>query len=213
MAIRCRHWALLGALALVAGPTAALAQSYPARPIRWVVPYTPGGLTDNVTRWVTAKLQEALGQPIVIENKPGANSITGADAVATAQPDGYTLLTVIAAFAANDTLYAGKLPYDTRKSLVPDPERLVEGNLAKQLEHGMEGGDETQPGRPASAGHAIGRYRQGWRRTCGWPDHFARRAQWPDLRLPRFRQDVVCDGDARQPSHLYRRRGENTLSA
>lgn len=106
-------------LALAASASSALAQTYPNRPIRWVVPYTPGGLTDNVTRMVTAKLQEGLGQPIAIENRPGSNSIIGADAVAKAAPDGYTFLTVIAAFAANDTLYAGKLPYDTRKSLVP----------------------------------------------------------------------------------------------
>ena len=99
--------------------TAADAQPYPNKPIRWVVPYTPGGLTDNVTRIVTVKLAEAMGQPIAIENKPGSNSIIGADAVAKAAPDGYTFLTVIAAFAANDTLYAGRLPYDTRKNLVP----------------------------------------------------------------------------------------------
>jgi tripartite-type tricarboxylate transporter receptor subunit TctC len=109
-----------GALVVMASASGlAQAQSYPTRPIRWVVPYTPGGLTDNVTRMVTAKLQEALGQPIAIENRPGSNSIVGADAVAKAQPDGHTFLTVIAAFAANATLYAGKLPYDTRTSLVP----------------------------------------------------------------------------------------------
>ncbi len=114
-----------GALAVVATLiiTPAIAQnstgSWPNRPIRWVVPYTPGGLTDNVTRMVTAKLQEALGQPVAIDNRPGSNSIVGAEAVAKAAPDGYTFLTVIAAFAANATLYAGKLPYDTQKSLVP----------------------------------------------------------------------------------------------
>jgi tripartite-type tricarboxylate transporter receptor subunit TctC len=111
--------ASLVALAALLPSDAGNAQTYPSRPIRWIVPYTPGGLTDNVTRMVAAKLQEALGQPIAIENKPGANSITGAEAAATATPDGYTFLTVIAAFAANDTLYAGKLPYDTRKSFFP----------------------------------------------------------------------------------------------
>ena len=111
--------AVLAGLAAVCAPGLAQAQAYPSKPIRWVVPYTPGGLTDNVTRMVTARLQETLGQPIAIDNRPGSNSIIGADAVAKAAPDGYTFLTVIAAFAANDTLYAGKLPYDTRKSLVP----------------------------------------------------------------------------------------------
>ena len=95
------------------------AQTYPTKPIRWVVPYTPGGLTDSVTRLVTTKLQAALGQPITVDNRPGSNSIVGTEAVTKAAADGYTMLTVIAAFAANETLYAGKLPYDTRKSLVP----------------------------------------------------------------------------------------------
>ena len=82
----------------------AFAQNYPSKPIRWVVPYTPGGYTDNVTRIVTAKVQTILGQPIIIENKPGANSIIGTDFVAKAAPDGYTILTVITAHAANATL-------------------------------------------------------------------------------------------------------------
>ena len=97
----------------------AAAQTYPTKPIRWIVPYTPGGITDNVTRMVTLKMQEALGQSIVIENKPGANSIIGADLVAKAAPDGYTMLTVIAAHAANATLYQGKLPFDPVKSFAP----------------------------------------------------------------------------------------------
>ena len=66
----------------------ASAQDYPNKPIRWVVPYTPGGYTDNVTRIVSAKVQTILGQPIVIENKPGANSIIGVDFVAKAPADG-----------------------------------------------------------------------------------------------------------------------------
>lgn len=105
-------------LLLVACAGAAQAQ-YPAKPIRWIVPYTPAGITDNVTRMVTAKMQEALGQSIVIENKPGANSIIGADLAAKAPPDGYTVVTVIAAHAANATLYAGKLPFDPVKSFAP----------------------------------------------------------------------------------------------
>lgn len=104
---------------LLAAPLAAGAQSYPNKPIRWVVPYTGGGLTDVVTRVVAQKMQNALGQPIVIDNRPGANSILGADIVSRAPPDGYTLLTVIAAHAANATLYAGKLPFDPVKSFIP----------------------------------------------------------------------------------------------
>src|SRR5882672_1458828 len=101
---------------LAAGPAHA---QYPARPIHWIVPYTPAGITDSLTRIVAQKLEAGLGQPVVIENKPGANSIVGADLVARSAPDGYTALTVIAAHAANATLYAGKLPFDPVKSFVP----------------------------------------------------------------------------------------------
>src|SRR5437870_9221880 len=106
-------------LVTLAAPLIAHAQAWPAKPIRWVVPYTGGGITDVVTRVVTQKMQTSLGQPIVVDNRPGANSILGADIVAKAPPDGYTTLTVIAAHAANATLYAGKLPFDTVKSFAP----------------------------------------------------------------------------------------------
>src|SRR5205809_850915 len=108
---------LASALALL-GVAGAWAQ-YPARPIKWIVPYTPGGITDSLTRIVAQRLETALGQPIVIENKPGANSIVGAELVARSAPDGYTVLTVIAAHAANATLYAGKLSFDPVKSFAP----------------------------------------------------------------------------------------------
>jgi tripartite-type tricarboxylate transporter receptor subunit TctC len=97
----------------------ASAQAWPAKPIRWVVPYTGGGITDVVTRIVTQKMSGPLGQPIVVDNKPGANSILGSDLAAKAPPDGYTMVTVIAGYAANVTLYAGKLPFDPLKDLVP----------------------------------------------------------------------------------------------
>ena len=115
-----RAWsrALALLLPLVLAPLAAAAP-YPSHSIRWVVPYTPGGITDTVTRLVASKLQDALGQPIVVENKPGANSIVGAEIVAKSAPDGYTILTVIAAHAANTTLYAGKLPFDPVKGFSP----------------------------------------------------------------------------------------------
>jgi tripartite-type tricarboxylate transporter receptor subunit TctC len=92
----------------------ALAQSWPNRPIRMIVPYTPGGYTDLMARLVGQKVSEALGQPIIFENKPGANAIIGTDVVAKAAPDGYTFGTVIAAHAVNATLNP-KLPYDTLK--------------------------------------------------------------------------------------------------
>ena len=103
----------------LAVPLASFSQNYPNKPIRWVVPYTGGGITDVVTRVVTNKMASALGQPIVVDNRPGANSILGSDLVAKAPPDGYTMLTVIAGYAANVTLYQGKLPFDPAKNLVP----------------------------------------------------------------------------------------------
>ena len=106
-------------LACILTAPVAWAQQYPSKPIHWVVPYTPGGITDSVTRIVADKLGSSLAQPIVIENKPGANSIIGADTVAKSTADGYTGLTVIAAHAANATLYAGKLPFDPVKSFTP----------------------------------------------------------------------------------------------
>jgi tripartite-type tricarboxylate transporter receptor subunit TctC len=92
---------------------------WPSKPIRWIVPYTPGGITDSVTRVIAQRVSDALGQPIVIENKPGANSIVGAEAAAKSAPDGYTILTVIGGHAANATLYAGKLSFDPVKSFAP----------------------------------------------------------------------------------------------
>src|SRR5688572_12935629 len=97
----------------------AQAQAYPNKPIRWIVPYTGGGITDVVTRVVTQKMSGPLGQSIVVDNRPGANSILGSDLAAKAAPDGYTILTVIAGYAANVTLYQGKLPFNPAKDLVP----------------------------------------------------------------------------------------------
>jgi len=107
------------AAALLIFFSSAEAQSYPNKPIRWVVPYTGGGITDVVTRIVTQKMSGPLGQAIVVDNRPGANSILGSDLAAKAAPDGYTMVTVIAGYAANVTLYAGKLPFDPLKDLVP----------------------------------------------------------------------------------------------
>ena len=98
-------------------PGALRAQSWPTKPIRWVVPYTAGWLTDVVTRLTLEKM--AVGQNFVVDNKPGANSLIGSEMVANAAPDGYTFLTVIAAHAANKTLYAGKLKFDPVKGFAP----------------------------------------------------------------------------------------------
>lgn len=106
---------LAGGAAAIAAPAYAQA-AWPSRPIRVIVPYPPGGFTDVTARLVAQKLQERLGQTVTVENKPGANSIIGVDAVAKAAPDGHTFGVVIAAYAANTTLYP-KLPYDPRKDL------------------------------------------------------------------------------------------------
>jgi tripartite-type tricarboxylate transporter receptor subunit TctC len=109
-----RRAALLSAVLLLCPAADAFAQNWPTKPIRWIVPYTPGGYTDIVTRSVTQKLSDVFGQTIVIENRPGANSVIGADIVAKAPPDGYTFGTVIAAHAVNATLNP-KLPFDPLK--------------------------------------------------------------------------------------------------
>lgn len=98
-------------------PTAipAAAQNYPSRPIRVVVPYPPGGITDVTTRIVAQELSKTIKQNVLVDNRPGANSILGVEIVSKATPDGYTLASVIAAHAANQTLYP-KLPYDSVKS-------------------------------------------------------------------------------------------------
>ncbi|MFI5445540.1 tripartite tricarboxylate transporter substrate binding protein [Polaromonas sp. UC242_47] len=108
-------------LAVAAGASAVcaplLAQSaWPNKPIRIIVPYTPGGFTDQMARLVQVGLQNRLQQPVTIDNKPGANSIIGVDMLAKAPADGSTFAVVIAAYAANTTLYP-KLPYDPRKDV------------------------------------------------------------------------------------------------
>src|SRR5215471_9586712 len=112
-----RRALLAGGMAAAAFPGIARAETWPAKPIRWVVPYTAGGLTDVVTRLTLEKMN--VGQNFVVDNKPGANSLIGAEMVANAAPDGYTFLTVIAAHAANKTLYEGKLKFDLVKGFAP----------------------------------------------------------------------------------------------
>lgn len=89
--------------------------SYPNRPIKLIVPFPPGGGTDFLARLLAQKMSEGLRQPIVVENKPGAAATIGADAVAKAQPDGYTLLMVVRDMGINPSIYQ-TLPYDTLKS-------------------------------------------------------------------------------------------------
>jgi tripartite-type tricarboxylate transporter receptor subunit TctC len=107
--------AVTAAASVVCAPL--LAQSaWPNKPIRIIVPYTPGGFTDQMARLVQVGLQNRLQQTVTIDNKPGANSIIGVDMLAKAPADGSTFAVVIAAYSANTTLYP-KLPYDPRKDL------------------------------------------------------------------------------------------------
>lgn len=95
------------------------AQEYPTKPIRWVIPYPPGGSTDIVGRIIGQKLTESLGQPVIIDNRAGASGILGTEIVAKAPPDGYTVLHIGAGpYVINPSLFA-KLPYDSLKDLTP----------------------------------------------------------------------------------------------
>ncbi len=99
-------------------PLAARAQAWPAKPLRWVVPFPPGGTTDYVTRLVAAELGKSLGQTVVVENRPGAGTVIGVDNVAKSAPDGYSFVTVANSFCVNQTLVK-KLPYDSTRDLRP----------------------------------------------------------------------------------------------
>ena len=107
---------LLAALALSGAATAA---DYPAKPVRFVVPYPPGGPTDLMARSLSGRLTEALGQTVVVENRPGAGGNVGADIVAKSPGDGYTILMgAISTHAINASLYS-RLPFDPVKDFVP----------------------------------------------------------------------------------------------
>jgi tripartite-type tricarboxylate transporter receptor subunit TctC len=96
----------------------AQAQTFPVKPIRMVVTYPPGGGADLMARLVAPKMAESLGQPVVVENKPGASGQIGAAEVARASADGYTLLFDASSYAVNPSLYS-KLPYDPAKAFTP----------------------------------------------------------------------------------------------
>jgi tripartite-type tricarboxylate transporter receptor subunit TctC len=109
--------ALLAAILFL--PLAALGQAWPAKAVTFVVPFAPGGGTDITARTVGVKLQQLWGQPVVVENRGGAGGVIGADVVAKAKPDGYTLLIAnVGITSINPALYA-KLPYDADKAFAP----------------------------------------------------------------------------------------------
>ena len=106
----------------------ATAEDYPNKPIRFVVPFPPGGSADILARTVGDKLAAALRQPVVVENKPGAGGIVGAETVAKSAPDGYTLLFANTNIAINPSLYRS-LPYDTEKAFLPVVQLVSVPNL------------------------------------------------------------------------------------
>ena len=106
--------------ALLMMSAAAGAQQWPAKPLKWIVPFPPGGPTDTLSRAVAIKLGEALGQPVVIENRGGAGGGVGMDALSKSTPDGYTIgLSTTGTHAINPALYGAKIPYDAIKDFTP----------------------------------------------------------------------------------------------
>ena len=108
-----------GAAALPAVSRFAWAQAYPTRPVRVIVPFAPAGTTDIAARLMGQWLSERLGQPFVIENRPGASTTIGTEAVVRAPPDGYALLLVTTSSAINTTLFESKLNYNFLRDIVP----------------------------------------------------------------------------------------------
>ena len=105
--------------ALVARAVPAFAQDYPSKPVRVIVPYAAGGATDTLARLLATRIDQELKQSVVIDNRGGGASQVGTQAVATAAPDGHTVGMIDSAFVINPGLFAGKLPYDTRKDFAP----------------------------------------------------------------------------------------------
>jgi len=113
-----KTWTLAALVLCAAAPSAMAQANFPSKPVTLVVTYPPGGGADAMARLIAPKMGEALGQAVIIENKPGAGGQIGASAVAKATPDGYTLMLDASSFAANPALYP-KLPYDSLKAFKP----------------------------------------------------------------------------------------------
>jgi len=130
-----KRWIQLSAALLAACTFQAFAQSYPSKPVRLIIAFTPGSSTDIIGRAVAAKLQEIWGQPVVAENRTGAGGSIGSAAVLRESADGYTLLANSSAHVSNPSIYA-KLPYDTMKDfanispLAGGPNVLIAGQQA-----------------------------------------------------------------------------------
>jgi tripartite-type tricarboxylate transporter receptor subunit TctC len=111
--------AIVAGLALCAACSLSLAQTYPSKPLRIVVPWPPGGGNDLIARWIAAKLAEPMGQQVIVDNRGGQNGVIGADHVAKSPADGYTIMVhTVTGHMINPAFY-GKLPYDTERDFTP----------------------------------------------------------------------------------------------
>ena len=151
--MRSRRWIALSGLGLVLAAASGHAETYPSRPIHVVVPYAAGGVNDVAARLLQPGLQQALGQPIVIDNRSGANGTIGSSLVAKAAPDGYTLLVDNESHAVNPAIYA-KLPYDSAHDFAPvtlvctiDRLFVINGSLPAQTLAEFVALAKAQPGK------------------------------------------------------------------
>ena len=161
MTLHSRLLALTSAV-LTMSPTAASAETWPSRPLRVLVPFTVGGSVDSVARVTAAKLQEIIGQPVIIENKPGVGGNLAADLVAKSAPDGYTILQNTVGQTMSPSLYK-QLPYDTEKDLIPVTQ-LIESALLLVATPTLPANDlrelvalaKAEPGRLNSGNTGVG---------------------------------------------------------
>jgi tripartite-type tricarboxylate transporter receptor subunit TctC len=116
--LACITGAVVMALAAAAAASGAHAADYPAKPIRLIVPFSPGGSNDIMARLAAHDFTASLGQQVIVDNRPGASGIVGTELASKASPDGYTLLMMSLTFTVNPSLYR-KLPYDTLKDFIP----------------------------------------------------------------------------------------------
>ena len=110
---------IVSGIAALAFAFSASAQTFPSKPVKIIVPFPPGGFNDVLGRTLAQEFQKAWNQPVVVDNRPGGNTIIGSDLVAKAAPDGYTLLVVALPFSVLPSLFAGKLPFDVQRDFAP----------------------------------------------------------------------------------------------
>jgi tripartite-type tricarboxylate transporter receptor subunit TctC len=124
-----RMTSILAGVVLAAMPFGVLAQAWPAKPIKLVAPSTPGDAPDVIARMVADKLSSALGQQVVVENRPGAGGVVGSEAVAKSPADGYTLIMGNAGSHGINAAVYSKLPYDIQRDFVPVSQVAMAPNI------------------------------------------------------------------------------------